>query len=250
MNFYSKCLENKKEGVKSLAVLIDPDKANEQYLNQLVEYANKGHISCFFVGGSLLSTQNMNKVVLFLKNHSSIPLVLFPGSVIQIDAKADVLLFLSLISGRNADLLIGKHVEAVPFLKNASLEVVSTGYLLIDGGSPTAASYMSNTNPIPHNKPKIASITAKAGELLGLKLIYLEAGSGASKAVSSKMVQTVSKNINVPLIVGGGIRDKETAAELYEAGADMLVVGTCIEECVDRVLIFSSLLKKHSKFRV
>jgi phosphoglycerol geranylgeranyltransferase len=165
-----------------------------------------------------------------IKKISTIPTVLFPGDISQISNKADAFLYLSLISGRNAEFLIGKHVIAAPILKRSSLEIIPTGYMLIDGGSPTTALYISNTTPIPNNRPEIAVCTAMAGELLGLKLIYMDAGSGADRPVSAAMIAAVSKNIEVPLIIGGGIQTPEKAAANVRAGADVVVVGNAFEK--------------------
>lgn len=219
----------KQKGIKSLAVLIDPDKANEIHLNLLCKKAKKNLIDYFFVGGSHLSTNNLDFVISYLKINCDIPVILFPGNTMQVNLKADGILLLSLISGRNADLLIGKHVEVAPLLHNSSLEIISTGYILIESGKSNSVSYISNTTPIPRDKPEITTSTAMAGEMLGLKSIYLEAGSGAMYSVSVETIEMVSKKTNAPLIVGGGIKDPETAQMIFDAGADIIVVGTQIE---------------------
>lgn len=221
--------DKKVNNIKSLAVLVDPDKASIKHLEKLIIFANEGLIDYFFVGGSLLTTQNLDSVIKYLKNKVNVPVVLFPGSTMQIHKGADAILLLSLISGRNSDLLIGKHVEAAPILKNSNLEIISTGYMIIDGGKATSASYMSNTQPIPIDKPEIAVCTAMAGEMLGMKTIYLEAGSGALNSVPQEVVKQIRQNTSLPLIVGGGIRDKETAAVISKAGADVIVIGTKVE---------------------
>lgn len=226
---YFEWCNKKAEGKKSLAVLIDPDKADNNHLKELCNKANASLIDYFFVGGSLLSTNNLDNVISYLKVHCTIPVILFPGNTMQVNLKADGILLLSLISGRNADLLIGKHVEVAPLLKKSSLEIISTGYMLIDSGAPTSVSYISHTLPIPRNKPEIALSTAYAGEMLGLKCNYLEAGSGAKLPVPENMINLLSKKIASPLIVGGGIRDVETAQKALKAGADIIVVGTKIE---------------------
>lgn len=230
---YTEWLQNRKEAKKSLAVLIDPDKANKKHLKALCTKANDGAIQYFFVGGSLMSTNALDMVIDYLKTNVSIPVILFPGSTMQVNLKADAILFLSLISGRNPDLLIGKHVEIAPFLFNSKLEKISTGYMLIDGGKPTSVSYMSNSLPIPSDKAEIALATAMAGNMLGLQCNYLEAGSGAAFAVSEKMIQLIATKINAPLLVGGGIRDAKTAQKTLAAGADIIVVGTKIESNLD-----------------
>lgn len=226
---YNEWIKNRRLGKKALAVLIDPDKAHERHLSLLCEKANNGAIDYFFVGGSLLSSNALDLVIHFLKINSSVPVIIFPGNTMQINLKADAILFLSLISGRNSDLLIGKHVEAAPLIYNAALEKISTGYLLIDGGKPTSVSYMSNSFPIPKDKPEIALATAMAGNMLGLKCNYLDAGSGADFPVSEKMIELVSKKIAAPLIVGGGIRTIPAAKSALNAGADIIVIGTKIE---------------------
>lgn len=172
----------------------------------------------------------MDVCISALKKSTSIPVVIFPGSTMQINPNADAILFLSLISGRNAEMLIGKHVIAAPYIRNTSLEVIATGYMLIGSDKPTAVSYMSNSIPIPYDKDDIALCTAMAGEMLGLKMIYMDAGSGAEKHVSLTMIEKVKKNISVPLIVGGGINSAEKASNIYHAGADMIVVGNAVEK--------------------
>ena len=229
MKYYQDWLSRKSKGEKSLAILVDPDKVSAAYLNKLCTFANEGFIDYFFVGGSLITNNLMDNTIRFLKSNASIPIILFPGSTLQIHPEADGILFLSLISGRNPDLLIGKHVEAAPILQSSKLEIISTGYVLVENGKATSASYMSNTTPIPHDKPEIASYTALAGQMLGLKCTYLEAGSGAINAVSCDMVTAVAQATTTPLIVGGGIRDKETARVICNAGADIVVIGTCVE---------------------
>lgn len=212
-----------------MAVLFDPDKMRLEKMNQTLELAAELNIDYFFIGGSLIVNNMLDEVLASIRQRCSIPLVLFPGSSFQLSYKADALLFLSLISGRNPELLIGQHVIAAPFLKMSPLEIISTGYLLIDGGVQTSVQYMSNTYPIPAQKADIAVCTALAGEMLGLKLMYLDAGSGARNPISSAMIEAVSNAVSVPVIVGGGIRTPEKVAENYRAGADVVVVGTALE---------------------
>lgn len=219
-----------KANKKQLAILIDPDKINEVDLRKLVELANVANVDYLFVGGSLMTSTWLDKLLIFIKNQSNIPTILFPGSMNQISKYADGILYLSLISGRNPQYLIGEHVVSAPMIKQSGLEVLPTGYILIDGGKATTVSYMSHTNPIPNNKPEIAQCTAMAGEMLGLKLIYLDAGSGAEISVSTEMIASVKASIEIPLIVGGGIRTPEKAHEMYRAGADLLVVGNVLEK--------------------
>lgn len=214
---------------KQFAVLVDPDKYNSAQLLDLVAMAKEAAVSYFFVGGSLLSEGNLDSTIKVIKENCSIPVIIFPGDEMQINSRADAILLLSLISGRNPDLLIGKHVIAAPYLKRSGLEILPTGYMLIDSGKSTTALYMSNSMPIPWNKDEIAVSTAMAGEMLGLKLIYMDGGSGADRPVSTSMIEKVKQNTSIPLIVGGGIRTPETAAERFRAGADIIVVGNAIE---------------------
>lgn len=221
-------------GKKSIAVLVDPDKVDDSSrLRHLIHLANENCIDFFFVGGSLITTPNMGQVIQSIKEDVSIPVVLFPGSSLQIDPGADAILFLSLISGRNPDFLIGQHVQAAPILKNNNLEVLPTGYVLISSGRTSSVAYISNTTPIPDDKYSLAACTALAGEMLGLRLIYLDAGSGAEKEISAKMISTVRKTISVPLIVGGGINSGKKALQALEAGADMIVIGNALEKDPD-----------------
>lgn len=218
-------------GKKSIAVLIDPDKAEQpDVLKNIIDIANENYVDYFFVGGSLITNDALPKVIKSIKEYSSIPVLLFPGSNMHINSNADGLLLLSLISGRNPDLLIGQHVEAAHLIKNSGLQILSTGYILIDGGSPTSVVYMSNTVPIPANKFSIAASTAMAGEMLGHQLIYMDAGSGASNSISTEMIASVRKSINIPLIIGGGIRSAEKAMQSLSAGADVIVIGNAIEK--------------------
>ena len=230
MNVYQSLLEKKKNGQKSFAILIDPDKVNTALLTALVDLAITAKADYFLVGGSLVVSDNLDACVLTIKQQTSIPIILFPGSPSQISKHADALLYLSLISGRNADLLIGQHVISAPFVKKSGLEIISTGYMVIDGGAPTTVSYISNASPIPADKADIALCTAMAGEMLGKKIIYMDAGSGAKKAISEEMLSSVADNITIPLIVGGGIRDAEKAYLNCKAGADVIVIGNAIEK--------------------
>ncbi len=223
--------EAHKSGRKSIAVLIDPDKVDDQArLLQLINLGNENCIDYFFVGGSLITTSNLSQVVRTIKDNAHIPVILFPGNTMQIDPAADALLFLSLISGRNPDLLIGQHVLAAPIIRNTRLEVIPTGYVLVNSGRITSVAYISNTTPIPDDKYSLAACTAMAGEMLGLRAIYLDAGSGAEKEISPRMIASVRKAIAVPLIVGGGINTTQKALAALEAGADMIVIGNALEK--------------------
>jgi phosphoglycerol geranylgeranyltransferase len=228
-----KVTDKKNQGLKSFAVLLDPDKTDTASCLSILNLTSDmkaAQVDFFFVGGSLITHYTTSQLIQTIKDFCQIPVVLFPGNNLHIDASADAILFLSLISGRNPDLLIGQHVISAPILKKSSLEILPTGYMLVESGRPTTVSYISNTTPIPHDKPSIAACTAMAGEMLGLKLIYLDAGSGAQRTVSPQMISLVKKSIDVPLIVGGGINTVQKAAEVLEAGADVIVVGNAIEK--------------------
>ncbi len=211
-------------------MLIDPDKAEGDNFDNLLIASISCQIDYFLIGGSLISSDRLSYVLNKTARIKNIPKILFPGNSLHIDNKADGILFLSLISGRNPEYLIGQQVISAPILKNSGLEILSTGYMLIDGGVSTTVSYISNTTPIPNSKNDIAVATALAGEMLGNKLIYLDCGSGAKYTVPAKMIEAVRKNINLPLIVGGGIRTAEQASSAWNAGADIVVVGNALEE--------------------
>ena len=215
---------------KMIAVLIDPDKASDSQLDSLVFHPSFESIDLLFVGGSLVTEGNMNSCLTKLKKRTNKPLIIFPGSPNQIDSAADAILLLSLVSGRNADLLIGRHVESAHKLKCANLEILPTGYILIDGGRATTVSYISGTTPIPADKPSIAAATALASEQLGQKLIYLDCGSGAQSHAPTNLIAAVKNEVSLPVIVGGGIRTQAEAETVFKAGADIVVVGNKLEE--------------------
>ncbi len=241
---YTSLCERKLTGKKSFAVLVDPDKVNDAKMQQLVELAVAAKVDYFFVGGSLVVSNYIDECVQFIKRNCSISVILFPGSSSQVSKYADALLYLSLISGRNADLLIGQHVVSAPVVKKSGLEIMSTGYMVIDGGAPTTVSYISNASPLPADKNEIAMCTAMAGEMLGMKLIYMDSGSGAKRPVAESMIEKVSNCISVPLIIGGGITQPEKAYLNCKAGADVIVVGNAIEK--DESLIMEMALAVHS----
>ncbi|MBP5584256.1 MAG: geranylgeranylglyceryl/heptaprenylglyceryl phosphate synthase [Bacteroidales bacterium] len=222
---YDSFTQNKKK----LALLIDPDKQSDDTLRNISQSAEKELVDFIFVGGSLV-TSSTSHAITVIKEHFSRPVILFPGNASQVSANADAILFLSLISGRNAEFLIGNHVLSAPVIKNAKLEAIPTGYILIDCGGATSVEYMSNTRPIPYNKPDIAVATALAGEMLGLKALYLEGGSGANMFVNPEIIKRVKQSCSIPIIVGGGIKTPETLQQIYECGADIAVIGTIIEK--------------------
>jgi len=225
---YHQLLERREKGKKSLAVLIDPDKTER--LAELLDVAKQAPPDLFLVGGSLLSEGSLEQCIQQIRAVSQVPVALFPGSIMQITSFADALLLLSVISGRNPELLIGRHVTAAPLIQRSGLEVIPTGYMLIESGGSTTVSYISQTMPIPREKPSIAACTALAGEQLALKLIYLEAGSGAKLPVTTEMIAAVRRSISIPLMRGGGLRTNEDILERCRAGADVIVVGNILEE--------------------
>jgi phosphoglycerol geranylgeranyltransferase len=227
---YNTLTEKKAQGKKSFAVLIDPDKVNKTVLDELVDRCTTAKVDYLLVGGSLVISNHLDECVQHIKQQCDIPVLLFPGSPSQVSKYADALLYLSLISGRNPELLIGQHVVSAPFVKQSGLEIMPTGYIVVDGGAPTTVSYISNASPIPADKNEIAMCTAMAGEMLGMKLIYMDAGSGAKKAITENMIEAVAKHIEVPLIIGGGIIEPEKAYLNCKAGADVIVVGNAIEK--------------------
>lgn len=211
------------------AVLIDPDKIPCSAISSFIKKLSRSIATHIFVGGSVVKAHATNDVVIEIKKHTNLPVVLFPGDSTQLTANADALLFLSLISGRNPEYLIGKHIEAVSKLRNTNLEVIPTGYILIENGKQTSVERVTQTKPISRNNIQNIVNTAKAGELLGMKLIYLEAGSGALEPITKDIISAVKKELHVPLIVGGGIKNKKQLEEAYLSGADLVVVGTAFE---------------------
>lgn len=227
---------------KKLALLIDPDKTSAKNAAKLAIEAEKYGFQMIFVGGSLIS-EPFDNYISTIKSLCKLPVIIFPGSLYQISAKADGLLLLSLISGRNPEYLIGQHVQAAPVIEKMKLQTISTGYILIDGGTVTSVEYMSNTKAIPADKVDIIKATAKAGELLGLQLVYLEGGSGAKSRVPSEVIREVKNTVSVPLIVGGGIRTASELKAVFTSGADIAVVGTAIENNAKLLKEFAGILK-------
>jgi phosphoglycerol geranylgeranyltransferase len=227
---YHSFAERKRLGKKSFAVLVDPDKVNDDSMQQLITLAVNAKVDYFFVGGSLVISNYLDECLQLIRRHCNIPTIIFPGSPSQVSKYADALLYLSLISGRNPELLIGQHVVSAPVVKKSGLEIMPTGYMVVDGGAPTTVSYISNASPLPADKNEIAVCTAMAGEMLGMKLIYMDAGSGAKRAIPESMIEKVAASISVPLIIGGGIIEPEKAYINCKAGADVIVVGNAIEK--------------------
>ena len=227
---YNILAEKKQQGKKSFAVLIDPDKVNKSVLDELIELSTAAKVDYLLVGGSLVISNHLDECVQHIKQSCDMPVILFPGSPSQISKYADALLYLSLISGRNSELLIGQHVVSAPFVRQSGLEIMPTGYIVVDGGAPTTVSYISNAAPVPADKNEIAMCTAMAGEMLGMKLIYMDAGSGAKRPITENMIKAVADHIEAPLIIGGGILQPEKAYLNCKAGADVIVVGNAIEK--------------------
>ncbi|MEO6546806.1 MAG: geranylgeranylglyceryl/heptaprenylglyceryl phosphate synthase [Ferruginibacter sp.] len=232
---YHSLTERKRTGKKSFAVLIDPDKVNNSNMQFLIDLSVAAKVDYFLVGGSLVISNYLDECLQLIKRSCSIPTILFPGSPSQVSKYADALLYLSLISGRNPELLIGQHVVSAPVVKKSGLEIMPTGYMVVDGGAPTTVSYISNASPLPADKNEIAMCTAMAGEMLGMKLIYMDAGSGAKRAITESMIEKVAESIDVPLIIGGGITDPEKAYLNCKAGADVIVVGNAIEKDISLI---------------
>lgn len=225
-SYIENCLQGKE---KMLAILIDPDKCRGDELARqahLIE-THKPHL--VLVGGSLTS-HPVDEIVQYLKARTSQPVVLYPGHPVQVSFSADALLFLSMISGRNAELLIGAHVTAAPAIHRHKMETIPTGYMLIDGGTPTSVEYISQTRPIPPGKTDIAVATAIAGQLLGLKMIYMDAGSGARSPIPGQMIEAVKEQLNIPLMIGGGIDSPEKLSAAFKSGADIVVTGNVLEK--------------------
>ncbi|CAM3629690.1 geranylgeranylglyceryl/heptaprenylglyceryl phosphate synthase [Flavobacterium chungbukense] len=222
-------LEAKSSGQKLLAVLLDPDKIVLENLGHLIEKINQSPATHIFVGGSIIQNNILEELILTLKQKTDLPVILFPGDPSQISAKADGILFLSLLSGRNPDYLIEYQVQAAPILKKTNLEVISTGYILIESGNETAVARVSKTKPLSRENLDLVLATALAGEMLGNQLIYLEAGSGAKQPVPKEMIELIAQNVRIPVIVGGGIVDLHGIQKAYSAGADLVVIGTAFE---------------------
>lgn len=233
MKLLSQFLEYKILKNKHLAVLIDPDFFYQEKLTDILNKCKKHKVSYIFVGGSFLSQNTTDEIIKFIKSQIHLPVIIFPGNCFQISQYADGIFFMSLISGRNPEFLIGQQVTAAPLLERMNLEILPTGYMLIEGDYLTTAHYVSNTLPLPKNKPNLAYATALAGKFLGLKLMYLDTGSGASSPVPLNIVKKVAQISDLPIIVGGGITQPAEVFQLWEAGADVVVLGTAIENNPD-----------------
>lgn len=232
-NIYQEILKSKLENKKLLAILIDPDKIALHDISILAEKINQSPATHIFVGGSSFNGNHLDELIIELKSKTQLPILLFPGNPSQISSKANGILFLTLLSGRNPDYLIEHQINAVPILNKTNLEVISTGYILIESGNETAVERVSKTKPLDRNNPEYVLQTAQAGEFIGNKLMYLEAGSGAKLSVPKEMITLLSQNIKIPLIVGGGIRSKQEIENAYNSGADVVVIGTAFENDIN-----------------
>ena len=241
---YDYLLDVRKRKGAGFLVLVDPDRISRPNMRDLVKAYEEAGVDAILAGTSLMMSDGFDEFVGIIKDSVSIPVIIFPGEKSQVSRRADAILFLSLLSGRNPDLLIGEQIKSAPIIRAMGIEAIATAYLLVDSGRITSVEYMSNTRPIPSDKPEIAVAHALAAEIFGMKLVYLEAGSGAEKSVPDDMVRTVSSSIDIPVIVGGGIRSSETVARKVEAGASFVVVGNHFENtaCDDdiRALIDAS----------
>lgn len=230
MKIYNQLLNTIREKGAAYLILLDPDKLSESKLIGFLKHCEKSGVDGFLIGGSLMVNGELESFIKKVKTNTTLPSIIFPGSITQVSAFADAILFLSVVSGRNPEHLIGKHVLAAPSIKKSGIEPISTAYILVESGSATTAVYMSGSLPVPRNKPEIAAATALASEYLGMKLIYLEAGSGADNTVPNEMIKAVSEQCSVPIIVGGGIRNAKTAREKVKYGASIIVTGNYFED--------------------
>jgi phosphoglycerol geranylgeranyltransferase len=228
-NILNEILKKFSKNKKSYWVLLDPDDFSINESKKIAKESQKAGVDALLIGGSLLHTNKFDEFVYSVKKSVNIPVILFPGDATQLSAHADALLYLSLISGRNPVNLISEHVKAAPLIKSLNIKPISTAYMLVESGTVTSVEFISNTRPIPRNKPAIAAAHALAAQYMGMKLVYLEAGSGAPLSVPVEMIKLVRKTVDIPIIVGGGIRDAETALEKIQAGADIIVTGNILK---------------------
>jgi len=240
INLFEKAKETNK---KLVAVLIDPAALNDYLLSKYISAFKQSPPDFIFIGGSLL-WNDIGKTIEYLKNELDIPVIIFPGYVNQISDKADAILFISLISGRNPEFLIGQQVVAAPIIKNTQLEIIPTGYILVENGKTTSVEYMSNTKPIPADKKDIIKATALAGQYLGHKLMYIEAGSGAKNSINNEIIKELSEYIDLPIIVGGGISSPEQAKSYFDNGAACVVIGSLFEKHPDKISSFISSVRE------
>ncbi|MEW5797727.1 MAG: geranylgeranylglyceryl/heptaprenylglyceryl phosphate synthase [Bacteroidota bacterium] len=247
MYIYQSLLSTSKTKGAAYLVLVDPDKVAPEKLPAFIQQATVAGADAFLVGGSLITDDSFERCIVSIKQNTNVPVVIFPGGVTQVSAKADAILFLSLLSGRNPEHLIGNQVLAAPIVKKIGLEAISTAYMLVESGKMTSAEFMSNTRPLPRHKTDIALAHALAAEILGFKLIYLEAGSGADQSVPEEIIGAIAKYCSVPLIVGGGIKTPGDARKKVAAGANFIVTGTVFEKNGDATLMKEFAAAIHTK---
>jgi putative glycerol-1-phosphate prenyltransferase len=246
-SLYKTILLNRESNQKMIAVLLDPDQCRGSVLASTVAALKSNTPDFVFVGGSHMVTASVDSLIELLKDEVKTNIVSFPGNASQFSTHAHALLYLSLLSGRNAEFLIGQHLTSAIAIKKSNVEVIPTGYILIDGGKPSSVEYISNTRPIPRDKNVIALSTAVAGELLGMRLIYLEAGSGALIPVPTEMIEYVSQGLSLPLIVGGGIKTTNQLTAAFDAGADIVVIGNVFETAPGRISDFVQCVKTYNQ---
>jgi putative glycerol-1-phosphate prenyltransferase len=250
MKTHNYLLETISQKGAAYLILIDPDKISDKMLEQFISTCEKSGVDGFLIGGSLLLNENFEFFTKKVKENSNLPIIIFPGAVNQVNPFADAIFFISVVSGRNPEHLIGNHVIAAPLIKSYNLEAISVGYILVESGRLTTAQYMNGSLPIPRDKNEIACATALAAEYLGMKFIYLEAGSGAENSVPNEMIYEVSRNCSIPVIVGGGIKNPTVAKEKVKNGAKVIVIGNHFEDrnTWDSIKVFGDAI--HSKISV
>lgn len=231
---YSRLLSAQEASGGGFVVLVDPDRTPPESLAALADLCEQGGVDAFFVGSSILFRNDMDAYVRRLKASTSLPVIGFPGSIGQLVPSLDAVLYLSIVSGRNPEYLFGQHVHAAPLIRSLGLEPIATGYMLVESGATTTAQYMSNSSPLPRSKPDVAAATAMAAEMMGMKLLFADGGSGADTTVPEPMIAAIAQSVSVPLVVGGGIRNPNDASRKVQAGASFVVVGNAIEERMDR----------------
>ena len=239
MSVISKLNDCVKKNGAGFIILIDPDKKNDKKIDQIVQVANL-YADAIFVGGSIMMDKLYHDRVRRIKSISKIPVILFPGGVNQLNDYYDAMLFMSLLSGRNPHYLIGEQVIAAPIVRDFKIETIPTGYLLVDGGSPTTVEYISGTKPLSPTRPDVIISHALAAQYLGMRLIYLEAGSGAINKIPSNVIRKIASEVDIDLIVGGGIRTPQMAKKIVESGATYVVIGSAIEDSIAIAKEFSS----------
>lgn len=251
MSVFQRLLDTRRQRGAALWALLDPDRAQGEEILDLALQCERSDVDALLVGSSLLLSSRFEGALKLIKGKVTLPVIIFPGNANQVSPYADAILYLSLISGRNPDLLIGEQVKAAPLIREYGLEPIPTGYMIVDSGGPTSVQFMSNTQPLPRERPDLARAHALAAQYLGMKMLYLEAGSGAKSSVPERIIEEVSGYVDLPLIVGGGIRTPEEAALKVKAGADFVVVGNTFEETAgqERIEAFSQAVHKAGKKR-